>query len=275
MAKIILDAGHGGNDVGDIYGNRYEKDDNLKLTLAIGNRLQAYGIEPVYTRITDRYVSHLDRSTIANREEGDFLLSVHRIIGEIPLSEAGLGFYIYSRGGMSEAAAANIAKELAALGFIGYDVTIRTDHPILRDTKMPALMLGIGYLNSEADNRLFDTRLEDIAEAIARGLDNTLQEYNASRKTPAFYTATRTNQIFERNDRMTYQYFTVQVGLFRNFDNALNLQAELIQRGCPAEIFRQGDFYAVSVGYFQNMDEAAELERWLRTVGYDTFLVAR
>ena len=35
MAKIILDAGHGGSDPGAVYNGRLEKDDTLRLALAV------------------------------------------------------------------------------------------------------------------------------------------------------------------------------------------------------------------------------------------------
>ena len=35
--SIMLDAGHGGQDPGAVYKGRQEKDDNLKLALAVGN----------------------------------------------------------------------------------------------------------------------------------------------------------------------------------------------------------------------------------------------
>ena len=41
--KIVLDAGHGGEDPGAIYKDRKEKDDNLKLTLAVGKILEENG----------------------------------------------------------------------------------------------------------------------------------------------------------------------------------------------------------------------------------------
>ena len=34
--KIVLDAGHGGEDPGAVWQGRNEKDDTLKLTLAVG-----------------------------------------------------------------------------------------------------------------------------------------------------------------------------------------------------------------------------------------------
>ena len=41
---IVLDAGHGGSDTGAIYDGRYEKDDNLRLTIAVGEILEENGI---------------------------------------------------------------------------------------------------------------------------------------------------------------------------------------------------------------------------------------
>ena len=38
--SIMLDAGHGGRDPGAVYNGRQEKDDVLKLVLAIGVILQ-------------------------------------------------------------------------------------------------------------------------------------------------------------------------------------------------------------------------------------------
>lgn len=37
--KVIVDAGHGGADLGATYQGRQEKDDNLRLALAVGEIL--------------------------------------------------------------------------------------------------------------------------------------------------------------------------------------------------------------------------------------------
>ena len=51
MAKVVVDAGHGGSDPGAVYEGRQEKDDNLALAPARevsgGN-----GVDVVYTRPT-------------------------------------------------------------------------------------------------------------------------------------------------------------------------------------------------------------------------------
>ena len=56
--SIMLDAGHGGRDPGAVYNGRQEKDDTLRLALAVGEILQNRGIDVEYTRTTE------DRKTV-------------------------------------------------------------------------------------------------------------------------------------------------------------------------------------------------------------------
>ena len=43
--SIMLDAGHGGRDPGAVYKERKEKDDTLRLTLAVGEILEAHVLD--------------------------------------------------------------------------------------------------------------------------------------------------------------------------------------------------------------------------------------
>ena len=45
--SMMLDSGHGGSDPGAVYRGRREKDDTLRLTLAVGEILQENGFFPV------------------------------------------------------------------------------------------------------------------------------------------------------------------------------------------------------------------------------------
>ena len=53
MARIVIDAGHGGRDLGAAYNGRQEKDDNLDLAVAVGQILKNNGYDVVYTRNSD------------------------------------------------------------------------------------------------------------------------------------------------------------------------------------------------------------------------------
>lgn len=71
--SIMLDAGHGGRDPGAVYNGRQEKDDTLKLTLAIGQILQNNGLDVEYTRTTDVYESPYEKAMEANKAGVNFL----------------------------------------------------------------------------------------------------------------------------------------------------------------------------------------------------------
>ena len=72
MAKICLDAGHGGRDSGAVGFGRLEKDDVLRMTLRVGTILSSKGHEIYYTRDTDIYESPITKATEANNAGADF-----------------------------------------------------------------------------------------------------------------------------------------------------------------------------------------------------------
>ncbi len=79
IRRVVVDAGHGGKDVGAVgrRGTR-EKDVNLALARALGRKLEKeLGIEVVYTRTKDKFVSLERRAQIANAANADLFISVH------------------------------------------------------------------------------------------------------------------------------------------------------------------------------------------------------
>lgn len=77
---VVLDAGHGGHDIG-CHGKRgREKDITLAVVKLLGNKIaKEYGnkVDVVYTRSTDRYLTLQERADIANDARGDLFISVH------------------------------------------------------------------------------------------------------------------------------------------------------------------------------------------------------
>ena len=76
--SIMMDAGHGGRDPGAVYNGRQEKDDNLRLALAVGEILQENGIQVEYTRTTDVYETPYQKAMEANEAGVDLFISIHR-----------------------------------------------------------------------------------------------------------------------------------------------------------------------------------------------------
>ena len=74
--KIMIDAGHGGSDPGAVYDGRQEKDDSLRLALAVGDILSRNGVDVEYTRTEDIYQTPFEKAKIANKADADFFISL-------------------------------------------------------------------------------------------------------------------------------------------------------------------------------------------------------
>tara|TARA_R110002049_G_scaffold50850_3_gene144479 strand:- start:3173 stop:4288 length:1116 start_codon:yes stop_codon:yes gene_type:complete len=75
---VVLDAGHGGKDPGNL-GNGYrEKNIALSIALKIGKELEKNpDIKVIYTRKTDVFIELYDRPKIANKANADLFVSIH------------------------------------------------------------------------------------------------------------------------------------------------------------------------------------------------------
>lgn len=76
--KVVLDAGHGGEDPGAIKNGIKEKDIVLDVVLKIGKILEKNNnIEVVYTRKKDVFIGLRERANIANKAKANLFISVH------------------------------------------------------------------------------------------------------------------------------------------------------------------------------------------------------
>ena len=80
--RVIIDAGHGGKDPGNLGTGRYskkEKDVALLVARQVGQLIQQRlpGVEVIWTRSDDRFLELYERTAIANREKGDLFISIH------------------------------------------------------------------------------------------------------------------------------------------------------------------------------------------------------
>ena len=179
--RIIIDAGHNGlTDPGAVFNGRRESDDTLRLANAVGEILTRNGYDVVYTRTGDLSQSVVQKAELANAANGDLFVSIHRNMGTYPEQYNGVQTLIYDRQGIKVPMAENINRNLEGLGFRNINVDVRPDLAVLRRTRMPALLVEAGFLDSQKDNQLFDTRLDEIAQAIADGIMDTLNTEEAS-----------------------------------------------------------------------------------------------
>lgn len=251
--SIMLDAGHGGGDPGAVYKGRQEKDDTLRLTMAVGRILANNGIDVSYTRTTDVYQTPFEKAKIANQADVDYFISFHRNSSPQANQYNGVEVLVYDKSGVKYDMAENIVGALGELGFREIGVKERPGLVVLRRTKMPALLVEAGFLNSDIDNKLFDENIEKIAEAVSEAILGTLDEETI--ESPLYY--------------------RVQTGAFRNKENADRMVYQLTDRGFPAFLLYENGLYKVQVGAFMQLGNAINMEQRLRDAGYSTVIVTK
>lgn len=249
----MLDAGHGGRDPGAVYNGRQEKDDALRLTLAVGEILQNNGIDVLYTRTTDIYQTPYEKAMEANNAGVDFFISIHRNSFPTDNVVSGVETLVYNKSGIKLQMAENINEQLEAVGFVNLGVKERPNLVVLKRTKMPAVLVEAGFINSNTDNQLFDNNFDDIAQAIASGILDTL----------------------EMDHIIDPPGYRVQVGAFRNPTYANRLLNELLEQDFPASVVDSDGFFRVQVGNYNTLDDATAMEQRLKRAGYSTVLVNR
>lgn len=144
------------------------------MTLAVGNILEQNGVNVIYTRTNDIYESPAQKADEANAANADYFISIHRNSTPVPNSYSGVESLVYDSYGRAYEMAANINEQLNATGMNNLGINERKNLVVLRRTSMPAVLLEIGYVNTDTDNVFFDQRFDDIANAIAQGILETI-----------------------------------------------------------------------------------------------------
>jgi N-acetylmuramoyl-L-alanine amidase len=81
IRRVVIDAGHGGDDPGAISKDRkyFEKNITLSVALSLGKMIEeAYpDVEVIYTRKTDVFIPLDQRTNIANKNKANLFVSIH------------------------------------------------------------------------------------------------------------------------------------------------------------------------------------------------------
>lgn len=207
--KIVIDAGHGGFDLGASYNGRKEKDDALLLAFSVGRILENAGVDVEYTRVSDIYNSPLEKAAMANNSGADLFLSIHRNASGTPNKATGVEVLVYDDTGIKSDIASSINSNLSDIGFRNRGTKVRQDLVVLKQTTMPALLVEAGFIDNDSDNALFDDKINSIADAIANGILENIDMGNLLH-TP---------------------YYRVQIGEFSSLDEAYSIHDKLLANG--------------------------------------------
>ncbi|CAM3900553.1 N-acetylmuramoyl-L-alanine amidase [Bacillus subtilis] len=174
MPNIVLDAGHGGNDSGATGNGLIEKNLTLDLVLKVEQHLKTKQSVIVHlTRNTDEFVSLNKRSQIANKLNSNLFVSLHHNAG------GGTGFESYIYPGLKDTITGQIQQEMHKdiINFLKLQgMTDRgqreANFAVLRQTKMPAILLENLFLDSKKDASLLKkpTFIEELSQTMANSI---------------------------------------------------------------------------------------------------------
>lgn len=185
---VVVDAGHGGTDVG--VKTKDGKYTEAQLTLAISKKIEAlahdYNINVIMTREDEKFpggVSNKNdglrkRVELTNNANPNAFIAIH--IGATAAEEqnarSGFDFYVSKKGDDGEdlELASIIMKELRQVYKVSGIVKQRPDKGIfvLDKSNSPSLLLECGYINNPKDISFIsnDSNQEKIARAILHGI---------------------------------------------------------------------------------------------------------
>jgi N-acetylmuramoyl-L-alanine amidase len=177
---IVVDAGHGGRDVGATRNGIYEKDIVLAMSKQLGRILQQMGYSVIYTRTEDIELDLEPRVDIAESARASAFVSVHANALDAKASQVnGVETYHAPGASLGKSLAEFVhAQILASTGANDRGVRSARFHVILK-TSMPAVLVETGFITNPSEAaKLVDSAYQlRMAEAIARGVDQFLKSY--------------------------------------------------------------------------------------------------
>lgn len=215
--QIVLDAGHGGWDLGTV-GKKglLEKDLVLDIVQRLGKLIETkLGAQVIYTRQDDSYLPLEKRAEIANVAKADMFLSVHANYSDLSTAR-GVETYYTTTYSSIKARTEDASASLNNVDWTGVDIREKVtgshrlaadiqqalygglavknpdirnrgvkeaQYVVLTGTQMPAVLAEVSFVSSPAD----ETQLENsayrqlIAEALYKGVARYRKEITPTR----------------------------------------------------------------------------------------------
>ena len=177
--RIIIDAGHGGQDGGKIgINDAVESEINLKIVKLLQAKLQKDQVQVLLTRedadgMAEGNVEDLKaRVSMINKEKPDLVVSIHQnSYHDASVKGAQVFYYEHSEEGKE-------AAEIMQKALLSLDETNKrqakanTTYYVLKKTEPPVIIVECGFLSNpeEAEKLITDAYQEQVAEAVQNGI---------------------------------------------------------------------------------------------------------
>ena len=228
--KIFLHSGHGGKDSGACANGLVEKDLNLVVTKKLKTLLENQGIKVFVSEndLQDKTDTTREVVNNCNNFNPEFAIDIHFNAG------GGNGFEVFHsivKNTKGKILATNINNEILASGIKSRGVKTKTNTNgtdyfyFLREIKASSIILEGGFIDGSEDCKLLkqESHINKLVNCYFNGI---LKSLGIEKQTFTVEVGT---------------LYKVQVGAFKNRDNAEKLKNELISKGYQAFIVK-GEF---------------------------------
>ena len=177
LYKVVIDAGHGGSDVGATREGIYEKDITLAIAKMVEKNLNNKGVKTTMTLEKDKTVSLQERCDISNETRPDLFVSVH-VNSSVNNAIYGVETHWWKQDSVKYAE--TVHKHLGK-NFNKWKTKDRglfkSQFYVINHTEAPAILVEIGFISNENERAAISTqkRQTEIAKAISEGIMDYLK----------------------------------------------------------------------------------------------------
>ena len=204
MGKLVIDLGHGGHDPGAIGPNKtHEADVVLAIGKELNELLKGYELEVKFTRLSNVYLSLIERSKIANDFKADYFLSIH-INSATDNSVRGIEVWQYSnKNDKLNKFSKNLCEDVAKIFNVrNRGVKLSQKLSVLKNTNMPAALIEVDFISNV--NAEKDLNISSNIKAVALAVKDNLID------------------LFELESVASDVLYKVCIGAYKDRNNAIN-----------------------------------------------------
>ena len=215
--KWYLDFGHGGKDPGALGSkNTKESDTVLKIGMLVKSKLEKHSQKVITTRESDSFYSLEYRTNKANKNSCDYFISIH-MNSSTNKTAKGTETWVYDSNSKIYNLAQNLSSNLSTnLKTPNRGIKESKKFSVLKNTKMPALILEIDFIsNTEIESLCAnESYIKNVADTIA----STLLSFIGK-------------ELIKDGDIEDSNFYKVCIGAFKDKNNATRLKNEAISKG--------------------------------------------
>lgn len=183
---LVIDPGHGGNDLGATGRRSHEKDLTLKIAKRAAKLIRRHTRNTIVilTREKDEYISLEERADMANFFQADLFLSVH--INSARTLAQGTESFVHrkNRNSWTEYFAQLLQLEYTYYAKRKSRGVKRANFSVLRETNMPAVLTEVGFISHAQEEKYMKSRrgYKKLASCIYRAFKQYKETYDEALK---------------------------------------------------------------------------------------------